>query len=64
MLNTHEFEKLLHDIKRISKAFGIYKTEKNKETKEIIGSLLEDEINRLADDLEEAKEKNGGKLNA
>lgn len=60
MLNNQELEKLMHDLKRASKALGLMKTEENKDKREIILGLLEDELKRLYEDLNEMKE-NGGK---
>lgn len=59
MINKHDFEKLLHDLKRIEKGIRLIENEKNIEKRKFIGSLLRDEADRLHADLEEMKEQNG-----
>ena len=59
-LSKYDREKLLHDIKRVSKGIKIMVSERNKEKQEFIGSLLQDEVDRLYQDVEEMTEKGKG----
>ena len=62
MLSKYDYEKLLHDLKRISKGIRLIKDEKNKEKRVLLGGLLADEVDRLHSDLEEIrKHNNNGK---
>ena len=56
-LKKEQYNKLLHDIKRVSKGIKILKDEADAGKREFIMSLLEDEVNRLHDDLAEMLEK-------
>jgi hypothetical protein len=59
MLNKYDFEKLMHDLKRIAKCIPILRDEKEEERRKLISQLLIEECDRLANDLNEMKE-NGG----
>lgn len=59
MLSKYEFDKLVNDLKRISKALGLAKEEKNKDKRDRELSLLQDELDNLYEDLKEIKKKKG-----
>ena len=59
MINKRKFEQLMHDIKRVSKIIPVIRDEENKSKRELIAGLLIDEMDRLIEDLEEAKNING-----
>lgn len=52
--------KLLHDIKRLSKGCRILRDENKKDRREFICGLLEDEVDRLVEDIEEMTDKISG----
>lgn len=56
MLSPSEYEKLLHDIKRMAKVIKIVIEEPDAEARKYLGSLLCDEADRLAKDVDEMKE--------
>lgn len=56
-LKKEQYHKLLHDIKRVSKGIKILKDENLPDKREFIASLLEDEVNRLHDDISEMIDK-------
>jgi hypothetical protein len=55
MLNKYDYEKLLHDIKRISRCVKLIREEENKDKKNTVLELLLNELDRLHSDLEEIK---------
>ena len=55
MLKRLEYEKLLHDLKRVSKGLKLVSEEKNAEKRHLICSLLTDELDRLYEDIAEMK---------
>lgn len=57
MLAPSEYERLLHDLKRMAKVIKIFIKEENKDDRDVIGSLLSDEADRLAGDIEDLREK-------
>lgn len=57
-LNKYDREKLLHDIKRLSKAIKIVSDEWDKDKRNVMASLLQDEVDRLYQDVEEMSDKN------
>ena len=63
MISKKKFEQLMHDIKRVSKIIPIIRDEANKDKRELIAGLLLDEMDRLIEDLEEAKNNNGNENN-
>jgi hypothetical protein len=60
MLNKYDFNKLLHDISRITKIIPILRDTSQKKQREKIAQLALDELQKLYDDLEEVKKSNGG----
>lgn len=60
MINKRKFEQLMHDIKRVGKIIPIIRDEVDKNKRDLIAGLLMDEMDRLVQDLEEAKSSNGG----
>lgn len=60
MIGKRKFEQLMHDIKRVSKIIPIIRDEVDKNKRELVAGLLIDEMDRLIEDLEEAKNINGG----
>lgn len=60
-LNKYDYEKLLHDIKRISKGISMLCKESKKDKREFIGSLLQDEVDRFYMDIEEMASKKAKK---
>ena len=56
-LNNYDREKLLHDIKRIAKGVKIIADEKIEERRNFIASLIQDEVDRLYQDIEEMTNK-------
>jgi len=60
MINKEDMAKLLHDLKRVSKAIELIRDEENKKKRHILAGLITDELDRLHEDLEELGE-NGGK---
>ena len=59
MINKRRFEQLAHDIKRVSKIIPIIRDEEDKQKRNLIAGLLIDEMDRLMEDLNEAKGSNG-----
>ncbi len=55
MLKRLEYEKLLHDLKRVSKGLKLISEEKSPEKRRLICSLLTDEMDRLYEDIAEIK---------
>jgi len=53
-----QFEKLLHDLRRIEKVIEIISDEENKEKRKLIADLLRQEFDRLFRDISEEKERN------
>jgi len=60
MINKVEFEKLQHDLKRASKVLRLISVEPDKEKRELLLSLISDELDRMYADLEDLVE-DGGK---
>jgi len=60
MINKDQMEKLLHDLKRASKAIELIRDEENENKRHLLAGLITDELDRLHEDLEELTE-NGGK---
>jgi hypothetical protein len=58
MLTKVEYEKILHDIKRAAKVLTFVRDEKDHEKRQTLIGLMIDELDRLAEDVEECKEKN------
>jgi len=54
-----EFNRLLHDLKRIEKVIEIIVEEKNDEKRKVIGDLLRIEFDRLFEDINDVQTKNG-----
>ena len=59
-ITDREFERLLHDLKRIEKVIEIIVSEKNDEKRQLIGDLLRNEFDRLFEDVEEVRAENKG----
>ena len=59
-LKKYDYEKLLHDIKRIGKGIQIIQDEKDEKKRSLIGDLLRDEVDRLYGDIEEMRESGNG----
>lgn len=57
MLSKFEHEKLLHDIKRAAKVLGMVRDEKDHDKRQLLIGLMVDEMDRLAQDLQELQEK-------
>lgn len=55
MIEQRKFDQLLHDIKRVGKIIPIIRDEIDKNKRELIAGLLLDEMDRLLEDLSEAK---------
>ena len=62
-LDKYDYEKLLHDIKRVGQGVQIIQDEENSDKRRLIADLLREEIDRLYSDIEEMKEskENGNK---
>ena len=60
MITKQDFEKLMHDIKRIARTLPFLKDLIDKSKRDRMVDLLQDELDRLVLDLEEIKNKNGG----
>jgi hypothetical protein len=56
MLSKLEIEKLLHNLKRMAKALKILEKESDHENRQTLISLLIDEADRMAGDIEEMRE--------
>lgn len=56
MLSVHEFDKLMHDIKRMAKVIKIVMEEKDHDNRQTLLGLLADEGDRLAQDIADMKE--------
>lgn len=52
-LNKYDKEKLLHDVKRISKGCRILRDEEKRDRRDYICQLLQDEVDRLCLDIKE-----------
>ena len=59
MITRTEFNRLLHDLKRIEKVIEIIVEEKNDEKRKVIGDLLRIEFDRLFEDINDVQTKNG-----
>ena len=57
MLTLIEYSKLLHDIKRAAKVLSFIRDEADHEKRQVMIGLMIDEMTRLAEDVEELKEK-------
>jgi hypothetical protein len=57
-ISHKEYEMLLHDLKRIGKAVEIITEEENQDKRKIIADLLRAELDRLYEDVQEAKSRN------
>ena len=57
MLTINEYEKIIHDLKRAAKVLSFVRDEINHEKRQILIGLLVDELDRLGQDAEEAKER-------
>jgi hypothetical protein len=55
MLSPLEHSQLLHDIKRAAIVMRIIKDESSLEKQKVLLGLLSDEVDRLANDIEELK---------
>lgn len=62
-ITDREFERLLHDLKRIEKVIEIIVSEKSDEKRQLIGDLLRNEFDRLFEDVEEVRTENKGRKN-
>jgi len=60
MLSANEFEKLMHDVKRMAKVIKIVMDEKDHDKRQTLLGLLADEGDRLAEDIADMKEKVNG----
>ena len=56
-LNKYDREKILHDIKRLSKGIKLVSEENDAEKRMYIAGLVADEMDRLHSDIEEMTEK-------
>ena len=56
MLTSNEYNKLLHDIKRAAQVLKFVQDESDHSKRQLFISLMIDEMNRLAGDIEELKE--------
>jgi len=56
-LNKYDYEKLLHDIRRLGDAVQIITDEPDAKKRRIIADLLRAEMDRLYQDIEEMREK-------
>ena len=52
-IKKYDKEKLFHDLKRIAKGFRILRDEEKKDRREFMCELLQDEFDRLYQDIEE-----------
>lgn len=59
-ITDREFEKLLHDLKRISQCIEMIVDEKNYKKRCLQGDLLKNEFDRLFEDINEVREENFG----
>jgi hypothetical protein len=57
-ISQSQFEKLIHDLRRIEKVIEIISDEDVKEKRKIIAELLRQEFDRLFTDISEEKERN------
>lgn len=57
MLSQHEYERLLHDLKRAAKVLTFVRDEVDHDKRQTLIGLLIDELDRLGEDVEELKEK-------
>lgn len=55
-LSKSEFEKLMHDLKRMAKVLGIIEKETDHDKRQTLIGLLRDEAERLAEDVMDMKE--------
>lgn len=60
MLEEKYYLNLIHDLKRIAKILPFIKEIDDPQKREKMVNLLQDELDRLVEDLEEAKNSNGG----
>ena len=60
MLTNKEFNKLIHDLKRCSTQIGLAKQIQQKKIRDQMLDLLAEEMDRLHQDLEDMKSRNGG----
>lgn len=61
MINKYDYLKLLHDLKRVAKFLPFIKEIDDHAKRERMVGLLQDELDRLVQDLEEIKDTNGDK---
>ncbi len=61
MLNSKEMNKLAHDLKRMAIEIPLIKEVKQKKIRDSLLSLLAGELDRLWEDIEDLREKNGDK---
>ena len=59
MINKEEMKKLLHDLKRASKAIELIRDEEDEKKRQLLAGLITDELDRLHTDLEELGGKKG-----
>jgi len=59
-LNNYDKEKLMHDVKRLGRGFRILRDEDKPERREFICLMLQDELDRVTQDIEEMTEKLSG----
>ena len=59
-ITDKEFERLLHDLKRIAQVIEIIVNEENMGKRKLVGDLLKNEFDRLVEDIEEVREQNFG----
>ena len=55
MLSRIEHDKILHDLKRAAKVLGMVRDEKDHDKRQTLIGLMIDEMDRLAQDVEELK---------
>ena len=60
MLKNKDYLKLLHDLKRVAKILPFIKEIDDHEKRAKMVDLLQDELDRLVQDVEEIKNINGG----
>ena len=59
MLNQKEEDRLLHDVKRLAIGIGLIAKEIDEKKREYLAQLLDAELNRLTEDIEDLIERNG-----
>jgi len=55
MLSGKDYNRMLHDLKRVSRCIKLVREEEKREKRNLILELLLNEVDRLFEDLEDAK---------